>query len=264
MINFFRKIRQSLLKQNKVTRYLIYAGGEIMLVMVGILLALALNEWNSQRKNQAYLSVMLQEIHKDLKRDQLFIHSAIEPRQKYSEEGLETMTRSLHTKPEAFLDSIVDGYGKMKTFYQLTTTSGSYDALKDKGLEIVQNDSLRLSLFEFYETHIPRTLIFIHGDDDNLTKDVRALENEILSYETSEEEDGRIRITTRLKDENLVWSQAMHKIVDLMESSIRSKRYRLDGLKERYTRISLLLEEELIKRSIPFTPFDPTQVKPDF
>jgi len=191
MITFFRKIRQSLLKQNKVTRYLIYAGGEIMLVMVGILLALALNEWNSQRKNQAYLSVMLQEIHKDLIADQYFIYSAIEPRQKYAEDGLETMTRSLHTSAMASLDSIENGYFKMKSIYQLTTTSGSYDALKEKGLEIVQNDSLRISLFEFYEFTIPRSMVFIHGGDDNRIKEVSALENEILTYDTYQEKMDR-------------------------------------------------------------------------
>jgi len=69
MITFFRKIRKRLMSKNKVTQYLVYSLGEIMLVMIGILLALALNEWNSQRKNQEYLSVMLQEVHKDLKSD---------------------------------------------------------------------------------------------------------------------------------------------------------------------------------------------------
>ena len=264
MISFFRKIRQSLLKQNKASRYAMYAFGEIMLVMIGILLALALNEWNTQRKNQDYLSVMLQEIHKDLKSDQYFIYSAIEPRQKYAEEGLKTIKRSLHAAPKASLDSIVDGYAKMKSGFQLTTSSGSYDALKAKGLEIIQNDSLRLSLFDFYELTIPRSLLFIHGDDENRKKEVRALEDKILTYETYEEEDGRVRISSRLKDENLAYSQTMYKIVNLMQGSIQSKRYRIEGLKESYARVSLLLEKELSKRSIPFTSFDATQVKLDF
>jgi len=56
----------------------------------------------------------------------------------------------------------------------------------------------------------------------------------------------------------------MYKIVNRMETSIRYKRFRIEKLKERYASISLLLEEELSQRSIPFTSFDSTQVKPDF
>jgi len=49
MINFFRKIRQKLLKEGKTSSYLKYALGEIGLVMVGILLALQVNNWNENR-----------------------------------------------------------------------------------------------------------------------------------------------------------------------------------------------------------------------
>ncbi len=51
MIKFFRKIRQQLLVQNKVSRYLLYALGEIVLVVLGILIALSINNWNEERKN---------------------------------------------------------------------------------------------------------------------------------------------------------------------------------------------------------------------
>lgn len=50
MIKFFRKIRQNLLSEGKTGKYLKYALGEIVLVVIGILLALQLNEWNAHRK----------------------------------------------------------------------------------------------------------------------------------------------------------------------------------------------------------------------
>ena len=46
MIKFFRKIRQNLISEGKTVNYLKYAFGEIVLVMVGILLALQVNNWN--------------------------------------------------------------------------------------------------------------------------------------------------------------------------------------------------------------------------
>ena len=52
MIKFFRKIRQQLLTENRTTKYLIYAIGEIILVMIGILLALQVNNWNELRKQR--------------------------------------------------------------------------------------------------------------------------------------------------------------------------------------------------------------------
>lgn len=53
MIKFFRKIRQQLLSENKFSKYLLYAIGEILLVMVGILLALQVNNWNEEQKDKA-------------------------------------------------------------------------------------------------------------------------------------------------------------------------------------------------------------------
>ncbi len=52
MIKFFRKIRQRLLTENKFSKYLIYAVGEILLVVIGILIALSINNWNESRKTR--------------------------------------------------------------------------------------------------------------------------------------------------------------------------------------------------------------------
>lgn len=53
MISFLRKIRQKLLSKNQISQYLAYALGEIFLVMIGILLALQVNNWNEERKTKA-------------------------------------------------------------------------------------------------------------------------------------------------------------------------------------------------------------------
>lgn len=50
MLEFFRKIRQQLLSENSFSKYLFYAIGEIILVVIGILLALQINNWNEDRK----------------------------------------------------------------------------------------------------------------------------------------------------------------------------------------------------------------------
>ena len=50
MIKFFRKIRYDLMEKNKTGKYLKYAIGEIVLVVIGILIALSINNWNESRK----------------------------------------------------------------------------------------------------------------------------------------------------------------------------------------------------------------------
>lgn len=51
MIKFFRKIRQNLIAEGKTTKYFKYAIGEIILVVIGILIALQINNWNEDLKN---------------------------------------------------------------------------------------------------------------------------------------------------------------------------------------------------------------------
>ena len=52
MINFFRKIRKKLADDNKPLKYMRYAIGEIMLVVIGILIALSINNWNEYNKER--------------------------------------------------------------------------------------------------------------------------------------------------------------------------------------------------------------------
>ena len=71
MIKFFRKIRQKLLQENRVSKYLLYAFGEIILVVIGILIALQINDWNEDRKNnnteQKLLNALQMEFESNLK-----------------------------------------------------------------------------------------------------------------------------------------------------------------------------------------------------
>ena len=71
MIKFFRKIRQNLLMENKTGRYFKYAIGEIVLVVIGILIALQINNWNEQNKidseEKILIAGLIQNIDEDIK-----------------------------------------------------------------------------------------------------------------------------------------------------------------------------------------------------
>ncbi|WP_415376685.1 DUF6090 family protein [Patiriisocius sp. Uisw_017] len=77
MIKFFRKIRQKTLTENKFGKYLTYAIGEIILVVIGILIALSINNWNENKKSENQLNNIYNEVETNLKSDLLNIDYVI-------------------------------------------------------------------------------------------------------------------------------------------------------------------------------------------
>jgi len=77
MIKFFRKIRYNLMEQNKTGKYLKYAIGEIVLVVIGILIALSINNWNENRYNEKQLNHIITVVSEDLKTDLVNIEKTI-------------------------------------------------------------------------------------------------------------------------------------------------------------------------------------------
>ena len=77
MIKVFHKIREKMLNQGKIGSYLKYAIGEIILVVIGILIALQVNNWNEERKNQQQLYSIYSAIEDDLRMDIKDINSVI-------------------------------------------------------------------------------------------------------------------------------------------------------------------------------------------
>src|SRR6056297_2039526 len=82
MIKFFRKIRQNFLSEGKTAKYLTYAVGEIVLVVIGILIALSINNWNQTLKNRKAEKYILESLHNEF----LLIKKELRSKQKRYEE----------------------------------------------------------------------------------------------------------------------------------------------------------------------------------
>lgn len=156
MINFFRKIRQQLLSQNKVSKYLLYAIGEIVLVVIGILIALSINNWNEQQKTinkeKRYIHSIYQDLRKDLNR--INISSAMLTKQyKYGREVL----RALEQKESKAMDSvdIANKAGwELTLIIPMMREDNTWDDLKVKGIETyIIKDSLTQLLNDFYANY---------------------------------------------------------------------------------------------------------------
>jgi len=81
MIKFFRRIRQQLVSQNKFSKYMLYAIGEIVLVVIGILIALSINNWNVNKIQEQKETKILFTLLKDLKQAERMSVTFIEDEQ---------------------------------------------------------------------------------------------------------------------------------------------------------------------------------------
>jgi hypothetical protein len=151
MFRFFRQLRQRLLAENRVSKYLLYAIGEILLVVIGILIALQIDNWNEAQKNRAYEKEVLAQIKENLLQDKMALKAVARSYQAAIEASgrlLEPASRS------AFPDSIPFWLGKVARFDRFRPLTSSYEALKSKGLDVVSKDTLRLLLGQYYDDKI--------------------------------------------------------------------------------------------------------------
>mgnify|MGYP000005817841 CR=1 FL=1 len=105
MIKFFRKIRQNLLSEGKTGKYFKYAVGEIILVVIGILIALQINNWNEQRKARIYEKELYSRIIMNLQLDEKRINHYL----KYYKDE-QSMHYNIYQDTQGLLnnDSIID------------------------------------------------------------------------------------------------------------------------------------------------------------
>ena len=111
---------------------------------------------------------------------------------------------------------------------------------------------------------LPRAQEFIQGDDNEKRQNIYRLEENVFKYKIVEDKNGRLSQVMMPLSPDYIKNQSLQRIVDICSREASNKRYRLNHLEKDYREMSRLVEKELIKRSIPFTPFDSTKVNPDF
>jgi hypothetical protein len=77
MIKLFRNIRKNLLSEGKTTKYFKYAIGEIILVVIGILIALQINTWNQERILKIEEKKIVKNIHNEYEQNKKLIKTSI-------------------------------------------------------------------------------------------------------------------------------------------------------------------------------------------
>mgnify|MGYP000085247031 CR=1 FL=1 len=155
MIKFFRKIRQNLLVENKTGKYFKYAIGEIILVVIGILIALSINNWNEESKSKDFEIKMLSEIRNSLNQDFTFFTNHIKERNEQLGKCISNFEKAIITNSLSKV-SLDSNFKCLNIGSQIQFSRGPYDALKATGLDKITNDSLRNKLINVYDFIYPR------------------------------------------------------------------------------------------------------------
>ena len=165
MIQFFRKIRQKLLTENKFTKYLIYAIGEIFLVVIGILIALQINNRNEFLKNREREIVLLKEMKSNLGEDLKDLNYNIKNNKKRIEYN--QVIRKVIEDKIPYNDSLESYFGKFFGNFQLVENTSAWENLKSIGLNLISNDSLRNKVSHLYSNKYSYLENLERGLDDN-------------------------------------------------------------------------------------------------
>ncbi len=148
MIKFFRHIRKSLIEKSQMGKYFKYAIGEILLVVIGILIALQINNWNEHRNNRAFENEILTQIRANLIKDKLSLIAIVNSNNK----AVYSSKKILSLKPnEVTNDSIKYWLGDVIQFDRFQPLTNAYEVLKSKGLDQVSNIQLRFLLGTYYD-----------------------------------------------------------------------------------------------------------------
>jgi hypothetical protein len=185
MIKFFRKIRYQLLGEGNTGKYLKYAIGEILLVVIGILIALSINNWNEERKSIQKGREILSDIRDNVEFNTIRFQKDIE----ITREVINSIDILLNniTVTKVYNDSL-DKYFRRATYWETSRwKSSGYEAIISHGVEIIQSKQLRESIIDLYEISYPEIAEYTRLSEGNfptiLPKWLELIERESTDFE---------------------------------------------------------------------------------
>ncbi len=174
MISFFRKLRQKLFTENRFSKYLLYAVGEILLVVIGILIALQVNNWNEERKQRQverkYFYNLKNDLYTDIERLEYMMdisQTKVEAAKRVKRNADLDSVGSLFEFSKDMMDLIfVDEFRPNQNTYEEMKSSGNFSSMR--------NDSLKLRLINLKKayTEIGQAQEHMRNDFDIFLEDM--------------------------------------------------------------------------------------------
>lgn len=173
MIKFFRTFRQNLLSENKLSKYVLYAVGEILLVVIGILIALSINNWNIYNKERKLEKQYLAGLINDLQTDSLFISDlkTVSDEQIRRKKKLYQYFEGQEFTNDSIAHFFTLQWGMAVGFNPVTAT---FDEMTSTGgLSVIQNPNVRkeiIKTYNYYQTFINGSQAYYERNRGELRK----------------------------------------------------------------------------------------------
>jgi len=154
MINFFRKIRQHLIMENNTAKYLKYAIGEILLVVLGILIALSINNWNDRRIKKNEELIFYKNTKKQLQDDLQNIKDLVKYNDLYAGEfeyGIELIS----AKDKSQIDTLIKISIDLLNYSDYDRQGNIYENIINSGeVKLIDNDQIIEGIRRLEETYM--------------------------------------------------------------------------------------------------------------
>ncbi|WP_019670572.1 DUF6090 family protein [Eudoraea adriatica] len=157
MINFFRRIRRNLADDNKPLKYMRYAIGEILLVVIGILIALQINNWNEERKDAQKGIKVLEELANNIEYNIENIEKYIRKAERfneYSDYVIKVLERDIPYSDS--LDNVLNS--ALLNLDDFHFSDVAYESLKNMGSDYIQDDVLKNEIVKLFDESFPEML----------------------------------------------------------------------------------------------------------
>jgi hypothetical protein len=220
VLKFFRKIRQTSIANGRVKNYLLYAIGEITLVVIGILIAVSINNWNERNKNEKREGAFLINLQQDLKSDSVrllkiktLLNNAVIYKRVFEKEvkGIPQDRDSLNAHFIMQYNLLIDFIPNTTTVDQLTNSNG---------FGLVSNAILRRQIVILYNNY----------DDSILKMKIGQEKGQLVIRHVSQ----RVNNIDQLTDKE---------ISDLLEDSFYVNQTRLNFLVTQLTSVEYTLHQ---------------------
>lgn len=150
MLRFFRQIRKKLIEQSQIRKYLLYALGEILLVVIGILIALQVNTWNQNRLDRIEERKMLANIHDEFVQNKKLLNTSLSTTMDAYEAGITLMAlmgQEHNRVMQHNLDSLL--YHMLPADDYLPSNNSINNIIQSGRLNLITNDELIELLYEW-------------------------------------------------------------------------------------------------------------------
>lgn len=244
MINFFRKKRKKMADDNKILKYARYAFGEIVLVVIGILIALSINNWNENKKTNIKEKLLLNEMVNSLEKDIAFFNNIYKYRLGLKKNAIDSLlfysgNNLRFDNNEDFINLL----NNTKIDIGASFDSAAYEALLSNGFNIIKNDTLRALIIRTYQTDLPLYKEFSYNLAYDNNPIINQLKLAILENKISQNKNKEWRISKQPKVKDILSNSDFLEILSLEKQKYLNYKNRTERMKK----LMIELKTEILK-----------------